>query len=241
MREFGIIGYPLGHSFSARYFSEKFAREHIDARFEMYPLQSISELEPLLGRVPFAGMNVTQPYKVAVMEYLDSLDETAREIGAVNVIRFHQGRRIGYNTDCQGFIQSIRPALRPSDRHALVLGTGGAAKAVTYALRTLGLTTEPVSRDASRGLPYERLTADIMAAHTVVVNCTPLGMYPATEACPPIPYEHLTEQHLLFDCIYNPEETLFLRRGAAQGCRTMNGMGMLYGQAEAAWEIWNKE
>lgn len=241
MRHFGIIGYPLVQSFSAKYFNEKFARESIDAEYSLYPLdneqwtngQKVRELIDSLD-----GMNVTIPYKQAVIPFLERLDETAQAIGAVNVIH----RRVGYNTDCLGFIDSIRPLLRAYDRKALVLGTGGASKAVCYGLRKLGVSPTLVSRTPNgEQLGYSDLTADVMAEHTIIVNCTPLGMYPDTEACPDIPYEQITARHLLFDCIYNPEQTLFLRKGQEQGAQTKNGMEMLFGQAKAAWAIWTMD
>lgn len=239
MRHFGIIGFPLVQSFSANYFNEKFQREGIEAEYSLYPIQEGSlkaKVEGLLGSLD--GMNVTMPYKQAVIPLLDRLDETAAAVGAVNVIH----KRTGYNTDCLGFIESMRPLLRDYDRSALVLGTGGASKAVCYGLRKLGITPTLVSRTPKDGmLGYDQLTKEIMEAHTVIVNCTPLGMYPHPEACPAIPYELITAKHLLFDCIYNPEETLFLQRGKAQGATIRNGMEMLYGQAKAAWRIWNNE
>lgn len=239
MRHFGIIGYPLLHSFSAKYFNEKFATEKIDAEFSLYPLlaeQIPSQVEGLFERLD--GFNVTLPYKQAIIPYLDRLDETAQVIGAVNVV--HQ--RVGYNTDCIGFMESIKPLLREYDQKALVLGTGGASKAVCYGLRKLGLIPTLVSRTPKEGmLGYEELNQEVMAAHTVIVNCTPLGMLPDVDSCPAIPYELITPRHLLFDCVYNPEETLFLRKGKAQGATIQNGIGMLLGQARAAWEIWNSE
>ena len=238
MRHYGIIGFPLLHSFSAKYFSEKFTREHIDAEYALYPVQIGNlklEIEDLLDTLD--GFNVTMPYKQTIIPYLDRLDETAEAVGAVNVV--HQ--RVGYNTDCIGFMHSIRPLLREYDRKALVLGTGGASKAVCYGLKQLGIVPTLVSRTPKEGmLGYEDLTPDVMEAHTVIVNSTPLGMVPDTASYPPIPYERISARHLLFDCIYNPEETVFLRKGAAQGARVKNGMEMLTGQAQAAWEIWGK-
>ena len=225
MRHFGIIGYPLVQSFSAKYFNEKFA-----------PLKELTaeRVNELLNYLD--GMNVTIPYKQAIIPYLDRLDETAEAIGAVNVVHKH----VGYNTDCLGFIDSIRPLLRADDRKALVLGTGGASKAVCYGLRKLGVIPTLVSRTPKAGmLGYKDLTEDIMKEHSLIVNCTPLGMFPEVDACPDIPYAFITAQHLLFDCIYNPAETLFLQKGKAQGATTQNGMEMLYGQAKAAWKIWN--
>ena len=238
MRHYGIIGYPLHHSFSAKYFNEKFATSGIDAEYSLYPVQIEDlrlKIEDLLETLD--GFNVTLPYKQAVIPYLDRMDETAQAIGAVNVVYRH----VGYNTDCLGFMESIRPLLREYDRQALVLGTGGASKAACYGLRQLGITPTLVSRTPKEGmLGYKDLSEEVMNAHTIIVNCTPLGMLPDVDSCPDIPYERISARHLLFDCIYNPEETLFLRKGAAQGATIQNGIDMLYGQAKAAWEIWNK-
>ena len=237
MRHYGIIGYPLHHSFSAKYFSEKFEREGIEAEYSLYPIGMEDlrlKIEDLFHRLD--GMNVTMPYKQTIIPYLDRLDETAEAVGAVNVVH----KRVGYNTDCIGFMESIKPLLRDSDRKALVLGTGGASKAVCYGLKQLGIATTLVSRTPKDGMiGYSDLTEGLMAEHTIIVNCTPLGMVPDTESYPPIPYELISAQHLLFDCIYNPEETVFLRKGRAQGATIQNGIEMLYGQAKAAWKIWN--
>ena len=237
MRHYGIIGYPLHHSFSAKYFSEKFEREGIEAEYSLYPIGMEDlrlKIEDLFHRLD--GMNVTMPYKQTIIPYLDRLDETAEAVGAVNVVH----KRVGYNTDCIGFMESIKPLLRAFDRKALVLGTGGASKAVCYGLKQLGIATTLVSRTPKDGMiGYSDLTEGLMAEHTIIVNCTPLGMVPDTESYPPIPYELISAQHLLFDCIYNPEETVFLRKGKAQGATIQNGIEMLYGQAKAAWKIWN--
>ena len=237
MHHYGIIGYPLHHSFSAKYFSEKFEREGIEAEYSLYPIGMEDlrlKIEDLFHRLD--GMNVTMPYKQTIIPYLDRLDETAEAVGAVNVVH----KRVGYNTDCIGFMESIKPLLRDSDRKALVLGTGGASKAVCYGLKQLGIAPTLVSRTPKDGMiGYSDLTEGLMAEHTIIVNCTPLGMVPDTESYPPIPYELISAQHLLFDCIYNPEETVFLRKGRAQGAKTQNGIEMLYGQAKAAWKIWN--
>ena len=236
MRHFGIIGYPLIHSFSAKYFNEKFESEKIDAEYSLYPTENLTgeRMNELMNSLD--GMNVTMPYKKDVIAYLDRLDETAEAIGAVNVIH----DRVGYNTDCLGFIDSIRPLLREYDKKALVLGTGGASKAVCFGLKKLGISPTLVSRTPKVGmLGYDDLTEAVMSDYTVIVNCTPLGMAPEEETFPPIPYEYISARHLLFDCVYNPEETLFLQKGKAQGATTRNGMEMLYGQAKAAWKIWN--
>ena len=240
MKHFGIIGYPLHHSFSAQLFQQKFVLEHIDAEYSLYPLEHIEQFPELTERISFSGMNVTMPYKQSVIPYLDALDETAQAVGAVNVIRFSQGRKIGYNTDVIGFMDAIRKLLLPSDVRALVLGTGGASKAVVYGLSRLGVEATLVSRDATKGITYQALTDDIMRQHSIIVNATPLGMTPHTDTLPPIPYEQLTQTHLLFDLVYNPEETRFLAEGYKRGCRIENGMQMLFGQARAAWDIWQK-
>lgn len=237
MRHYGIIGYPLHHSFSAKFFNEKFATESIDAEYSLYPTEKEnleSQIKNLLNSLD--GFNVTLPYKQAIIPFLDRLDETAEAIGAVNVVY----RGVGYNTDCLGFMESIRHHLRDYDQQALVLGTGGASKAVCYGLRKLGVKTTLVSRTPKEGmLGYCDLSEDIMASHTLIVNCTPLGMLPDIDSCPDIPYQLVSARHLLFDCVYNPEETLFLRKGKAQGAAIQNGMEMLTGQAKAAWKIWN--
>ena len=238
MRHYGIIGFPLLHSFSAKYFNEKFATEGIDAEYSLYPMKELTSERMNELMTSLSGFNVTLPYKQAVIPFLERLDETAQAIGAVNVVYKH----VGYNTDCLGFIESIKPLLRAYDHKALVLGTGGASKAARYGLKKLGVLPTLVSRTPKEGqLGYNDLTPEIMAEYTVIVNCTPLGMLPDVDSCPPIPYEQITARHLLFDCVYNPEETLFLQKGKAQGATIQNGIDMLYGQAKEAWKIWNKD
>ena len=237
MRHYGIIGYPLEHSFSAIYFNEKFRTSHIDAEYSLYPIkvESLkSKVESLLDTLD--GFNVTLPYKQAIIPYLERLDETAETIGAVNVVYKH----VGYNTDCLGFMDSLRPLLRNYDRQALVLGTGGASKAVCYGLRKLGIIPTQVSRTPKEGmLGYADLTEEVMRQHTIIVNSTPLGMFPDVESCPDIPYAMISARHLLYDCVYNPEETLFLRKGKEHGATIKNGKEMLVGKAKAAWRIWD--
>ena len=238
MRHFGIIGFPLLHSFSAKYFNERFATEKIEAEYSLYPMKELTNerMKELLDTLD--GMNVTMPYKQAIIPYLEQLDETAEAVGAVNVVH----KRVGYNTDCIGFMESIRPLLGENDHKALVLGTGGASKAVCYGLKKLGLSPTLVSRTPKEGmLGYDQLTEELMNEYTVIVNCTPLGMAPEENTYPAIPYEWISARHLLFDCVYNPEETLFLQKGKAQGARIKNGMEMLFGQAKVAWKIWNNE
>ncbi len=247
MKTYGLIGYPLGHSFSRGYFTDFFRREHIDAEYKNFELPSIEALVHVLQSEPtLQGFNVTIPYKQQVFPYLDALDEAARAIGAVNVVKVvrHEGtmQLKGYNTDYLGFTNAIRPLLKEHHTHALILGTGGASKAVDYALRQLGLTTRFVSRTPREGvITYDELTPALMAQHTVIVNTTPLGMHPKPHECPPLDYTLLNARHLLYDVIYNPDKTLFLHRGEEAGATICNGMGMLIGQAQAAWHIWTEE
>ncbi|MFD2246255.1 shikimate dehydrogenase family protein [Pontibacter ruber] len=241
MRKFGLIGRKLGHSFSKRYFTEKFAREGItDAAYELYELEQIAQLPALLAKEPaLVGLNVTVPYKEEVIPLLDELDEAAARIGAVNTIRITNGRTVGYNTDYVGFKNSLEK-FYPLKHKALVLGTGGAAKAVTAALDALGISYTLVSRtEGVNTLSYRDITPDVLRHHHLIINTTPLGMYPEADTCPPLLYEHLTPEHFLYDLVYNPEQTLFLQHGKAAGAATLNGLEMLYGQAEAAWSIWN--
>ncbi|OJV36021.1 MAG: shikimate dehydrogenase [Bacteroidales bacterium 36-12] len=244
MRFFGLIGFPLGHSFSQKYFTAYFEEKKIEAQYNLFPLNDISEFSELIKSNTFSGLNVTIPYKTQVMQYLDELDPTAAAIGAVNVIKFIRDNNTvqlkGFNTDVVGFENSIKPYLKPHHKKALILGTGGASKAVLYTLRKLGITTTYVSRHATEDvLSYEQLNEDIISENLLIVNTTPLGMYPKVDNCADIPYKHLTEKHLLYDVIYLPEETLFLQKGREKGATTVNGIEMLYGQAIAAWAIWN--
>lgn len=247
MKQFGLIGHPLGHSFSARFFAEKFCREGIDAEYLNFDIATAEELSALIAAHPaLCGLNVTIPHKQAVIPLLDSLSDGAREIGAVNVVRIRrdgtQVRLEGHNTDVVGFSRSIAPLLAPHHRRALVLGTGGASRAVVHGLRTLGVEPVYVSRTHRADLPgaftYDELTPEVMAAHTVVVNASPVGMFPHVDDAPRIPYDRLTHRHLLYDLVYNPLETTFMRLGAAQGAVVKNGLEMLHLQALAAWEIW---
>ena len=232
MQHFGIIGNPLGHSQSKAYFVRRFAAEGIEATYAEYPLERIEDVRPLLSSLD--GMNVTSPFKQQIIPYLQGLDTVAQAIGAVNVV-YHN---IGYNTDWTGVVETLRTALQPTDRQALVLGTGGAARAVGYGLQQLGLIVQYVSRDPNRGdLTYSDLDEAIIRTCSVIANATPLGMAPHLEEAPLIPYKALTERHLLFDCIYNPSETLFLRLAREQGARTLNGQQMFVAQAEQAYNI----
>lgn len=242
MKIYGLIGYPLSHSFSKGFFAEKFEREGItDCLYESFPLPDIREFPALLAQYPgLCGLNVTIPYKEAVMAYLDELSPAAASIKAVNCIWFRDGRKTGFNTDVIGFKRSLEPLLKPHHNKALILGTGGAAKAIQYVLGTLQIPYKLVSRTASATtISYDQLDADIMAEHTIIVNTSPLGMYPNTDAAPALPYQYLSSAHLLYDLVYNPAKTLFLQKGEAKGATIKNGHEMLVLQAEASWEIWN--
>lgn len=243
---FGLIGYPLTHSFSKRYFSEKFANEGItDCRYELFELPNIQDFPRILAENPsLKGLNVTIPHKLGIMQFLQHIDEAAAKIGAVNVVKvMPDGSLKGYNSDYYGFKASLEQwaafrANRPSK--ALLLGEGGATKAVKVALEDLGIHYQSVSRQSQKGnLTYADLSPQIIASHTLLINCTPLGTFPNVDTCPDLPYDLLTPQHLLYDLVYNPAETLFMRKGTQQGASAHNGLPMLKLQAEKSWEIWN--
>lgn len=245
MDKYGLIGFPLGHSFSISYFNEKFTNENIDAQYINFEIPSIDNLHEVLASNPeLKGLNVTIPYKEKVIPYLDSISPEASAIGAVNVIRvIHKGRKMllkGYNSDVIGFTRSIEPMLGKTHKNALILGTGGASKAINYGLKSLGLETLFVSRiKKDNAISYQDVTPEIVKKYNVIVNCTPLGMYPKVESCPDLPYEAMDNHTILYDLIYNPDETLFMKRGAAYGANTKNGIEMLLLQAFASWEFWN--
>lgn len=247
MKKFGLIGFPLAHSFSKKYYDAKIEREHIpDVGYELYPIPAITDFPGLIEKDPLlAGVNVTIPYKIAVMDYLDKLSPEAEAIAAVNCIRIERqngGKPVlsGYNTDVYGFAESLRPLLKPHHDAALVLGNGGAAKAVCYALGQLGIAHTVVSRSPQQGqLAYTQLDGAVIGIHTLIINTTPLGTYPHVSGCPDIPYHLLDERHLLYDLVYNPPETAFLKQGKSRGAAIKNGLEMLERQAERNWEIWN--
>ena len=248
MDKYGLIGYPLGHSFSISYFNQKFADEGIDARYENFEISSIDQLQEVLDTNPnLKGLNVTIPYKEKVMEFLDNVTPEAQAIGAVNVIRVkHEGKNIrlkGYNSDVIGFTQSIEPMLdKKWHKKALILGTGGASKAINYGLKSLGLETVFVSRYERPGtIQYESITSEVVKEYNVIVNCTPLGMYPHTDECPKLPYEAMDYHTILYDLIYNPDETLFMKLGRERGAEVKNGLEMLLLQAFASWEFWHEK
>ena len=245
MDKYGLIGYPLGHSFSISYFNQKFADEGVNAKYENFEIASIDQLEEVLASNPeLCGLNVTIPYKEKVMPYLDSISPEAQAIGAVNVIRVtHEGKEVklkGFNSDVIGFTKSIEPMLESYHKKALILGTGGASKAINYGLKSLGLETVYVSRYERPGtIQYEHITPEVVREYNVIVNCTPVGMYPHTEECPLLPYEAMDGHTILYDLIYNPDETLFMRKGAEHGAQTKNGLEMLLLQAFTSWEFWH--
>lgn len=243
---YGLIGYPLGHSFSQKYFAEKFAREGIDdARFELFPLREVAELPALLSAQPdLRGLSVTIPHKEAVMAYLDDIDETAREVGAVNCIRINNRRLTGFNTDVIGFRQSLLAIngghWAKAGSSAIVLGTGGASKAVAFVLKKLGIVYRFVSRNPGEDdrVSYDTFQRLSAGDYSLIVHTTPLGTYPEVGTCPDLPFGRLGPKHLVYDLVYNPPETLLLQRAEAQGCAVKNGLEMLQLQAEAAWKIW---
>lgn len=241
-RRFGLIGYPLAHSFSKRYFTEKFEREGIaDACYELFPLENIEGFPELLAEQNPRGLNVTIPHKKAIMGYLDTLDRTAQTCGAVNVIHNKEGHLTGYNTDYTGFRQTLQPLLKPEHKKALVLGTGGASGAVAAALQDLDISYKKVSRHPSGAeVSYSEVKSGDYQEYLLWINTTPLGMEPQVDACPDMPYEQLDPHHLVYDLVYNPKETLFLKRAKVANAHTQNGLAMLYAQAEAAWAIWNQ-
>lgn len=235
---YGLIGKRLGHSFSASYFADKFRREGLDCEYRNFELPTIDTLAGLLGReAGLRGFNVTIPYKEAIIPYLDSLTDEAREVGAVNTVRVEQGRLTGHNTDLEGFDLALSGLLQGEEpRSALVLGTGGASKAVCAALRRRGIEYRTVSR--TRGLRYHDLTPELVADTPLIINATPLGMWPDTESKPELPYEAMGEGHRCFDLVYNPAETAFMAQARRHGARVCNGLTMLHSQADAAWRFW---
>lgn len=244
MRTYGLIGYPLSHSFSQKFFTEKFLREGItEVQYVNFPIPSIEELPVLLKQYPgIAGLNITIPYKEQVLSYLDIIDPVAEAVGACNCIRIEEGRLHGFNTDVEGFRLSLLKKLQPHHTHALVLGEGGAAKAVRFALQSLGIEFLTVSRrgnDLPGTIQYNQLNREIMDEFYLVINTTPLGTYPDIEQAPQIPYDALGSKHYLFDLVYNPAKTLFLKSGEERGAVIENGSEMLTIQAEESWKIWN--
>ncbi|TZF85772.1 shikimate dehydrogenase (plasmid) [Pedobacter sp. BS3] len=259
MKRYGLIGYPIKHSFSKGYFTRKFEEQGLtDHVYELFELANISDLPDLLKAHPdLCGLNVTIPHKIGVMYYLDKIDPAAKEIDAVNCIKIKKNKPVesffsgeitsskvkleGYNTDAYGFEASLKPLLKKQHDKALVLGNGGSSRAVIYVLKKLNIDFTVVGRRVIKNqINFNELNKDIIRKNKLIINTTPLGMSPKTEACPDIPYEFLTPEHLLYDLIYTPEQTEFLKRGAAKGAATKNGLEMLHLQAEKSWEIWNE-
>ncbi len=247
MKQYGLIGYPLTHSFSKKYFNEKFEKEGLaQCRYENYPLKSIDELPELINdNADICGLNVTIPYKEQVLPFLDTIDENAAKIGAVNTIKIIRNKQKpslhGYNTDAYGFYTSLKPYLNKHIRHALILGTGGASKAIAYVLGQLNINYLFVTRNprSENHISYSDLCGPVLYNFQLIVNTSPVGMFPDIQSCPDIPYEFISKKHILFDLIYNPPETVFLKKGKDRGALTINGQPMLQYQAEKAWEIWN--
>jgi shikimate dehydrogenase len=244
MRRFGLIGYPLSHSFSPGYFAEKFAKEGIkDCVYEVYPLASIDELKQLLDcHKDLCGLNVTIPYKKKVIRFLDAGSEEVKQMVACNTIKIKDGKLIGYNTDVTGFELSLLPLLKPHHTHALVLGTGGAAAAIEFVLNKLDIQFLFVSREKkeANSIIYTQLNKQILDKYTLIINTTPLGMYPKVDEFPAIPYNYLSDKHYLFDLVYNPAETQFLKKGKEHRAVIKNGADMLIIQANESWRIWNE-
>lgn len=240
-RIFGLLGYPLSHSFSPSYFEQKFSNEGIyDAEYILLPFKNLSEVRQRIENAGVQGFNVTIPYKTAIISYLDAISPECAEIGAVNTVKVKDNRWTGYNTDVIGFEQSLLEFLpNLTGGRALILGDGGAARAVKFVFRKLGIPYDTISR--KKGFTsYDELNKSMIDYHPLIVNTTPLGMYPDVDSCPPIPYEYLDERHFLYDLIYNPEKTLFLAKGETRGAKIKNGLQMLQIQAESAWQIWNQ-
>lgn len=245
MDKYGLIGFPLGHSFSKNYFNEKFENEGINAEYVNFEIPSIESLPEILASNPeLKGLNVTIPYKEKVISYLDTISPEARAIGAVNVIKIeHKGNDTilkGYNSDVIGFTKSIEPLLERFHKKALILGTGGSSKAINYGLKSLGLETVFVSRyERPDTIQYDKITPEVIREYNVIVNCTPCGMYPHINECPALPYEAIDDKNILYDLIYNPDQTLFMKKGAQRGATVKNGLEMLLLQAFASWSFWH--
>jgi len=243
MPEFGLVGKTLGHSFSKQYFEEKFEREGLNYRFENFELSEITEIENVFSISDLKGFSVTIPYKEQIIPFLDSLSEEAKAIGAVNCVKlFSDGKKTGYNTDAFGFHQMIKPFLTNEHERAIILGTGGASKAVAYVLKNIGLDVIWISRNPGneKEFAYQDINVYMLRACKIVVNCTPIGTFPHVDESVPFPFEYLSDTHLCIDLIYNPAETKFLRESHLRGAATLNGLSMLKEQANKAWEIWNK-
>lgn len=239
---YGLVGFPLSHSFSQRYFTEKFQHEEIDASYLNFELDNIMQFTSLFTKgMNLNGLNVTIPYKESILPFLDELDEDAKIIGAVNCIRFHDKKLIGYNTDHEGFKQSIEPLLKAHHKKALIFGSGGSSKSVEFALHRMGIDYKIVSRNYTldNTIHYHDINTNILEEHQILINCTPLGMFPNNDSCLPLDFSSIGTSHILFDLVYNPTETIFLKKGREMGATTKNGYEMLTIQADESWKIWH--
>ncbi|MBX3252548.1 MAG: shikimate dehydrogenase [Chitinophagaceae bacterium] len=242
MKLYGLIGYPLGHSFSKKYFTEKFERENLDCRFENFPIERIDLLPGIIARHPLLqGLCVTIPYKEKIIPYLHEVSDEVQQIRACNSVLVRDGVLKGFNTDTIGFEESLLRQLRPEHTKALILGTGGASKAVAYVLQKLGIRYQKVSRNKAAGvITYNDVDEKLLAEYLLIINASPAGTFPAVDTFPPLPYQALTPIHFLFDLVYNPAKTIFLQKGEERGASVQNGYDMLVGQAEASWRLWNE-
>ena len=240
-RKFGLIGKNIDYSFSKKYFSEKFKKENLDCTYSNFDIENISLIESILQKNGISGYNVTIPYKQEIIKFLDEIDEVAKAIGAVNTIKKIDNKNIGFNTDCIGFEKSLIPLIEnKKPDSALILGGGGASKAVKYVLKKIKINYSTVSRKEGKSeFIYENLNDVVINRFKMIINCSPVGTFPNINKCPNIPYKHLTKEHILYDLVYNPIESLFLRRGRELGCKTKNGLEMLEIQANESWRIWN--
>ena len=242
LKHYGLIGKTLGHSFSAAFFKDYFEKKNIEAKYSNFELNEIEEILPLFAQ-NLSGLNVTFPYKESIIPFLDRLDESAAQIGAVNVIAFENGEKVGYNTDAYGFAQSIKPFLTFEHEHALIFGTGGASKAVAHVFKQIGLDLFYISRNGNEAngvFRYEDINNHMLRSCRVLVNCTPVGTFPDVNACFELPFEHLTPAHLVIDLVYNPSETELMKRAKKNGATVMNGLSMLQHQALKSYEIWTR-
>ena len=240
-KKFGLIGKNIDYSFSKKYFSEKFKKENLNCKYSNFDIENISQIESILKKNEISGYNVTIPYKQEIIKFLDEIDEVAKDIGAVNTIKKIDNKNIGFNTDCIGFEKSLIPLIEnKKPDSALILGGGGASKAVKYVLKKIKINYSTVSRKEGKSeFIYENLNDVIINRFKMIINCSPVGTFPNINKCPNIPYKHLTKEHILYDLVYNPIESLFLRRGRELGCKTKNGLEMLEIQANESWRIWN--
>jgi shikimate dehydrogenase len=248
MKQYGLVGYPLTHSFSKKFFNEKFEKDKTDERYENFEIDRIDKFPKIITDNPaLAGLNVTIPYKEQVISYLDEIDEAAEKVGAVNtvkIIRSRDGIRLrGFNTDTWGFENALKPHLKSCHEKALILGTGGASKAIKFVLKKLDIAfiSASIEELMENEIRYESIDFSVMKESLLIINCTPLGTYPKVETFPPIPYEYITKEHLLFDLVYNPEITIFMKRGKEKGADVINGYEMLLGQAMRSYEIWQQD